>query len=43
MPPLRGLTLFAALAALGQGRADSATIAVEYLAPQVLQVQVLPA
>jgi hypothetical protein len=41
MPPLRGLTLFAALAALGQGRADSATVAVEYLAPQVLHVQVL--
>jgi hypothetical protein len=42
MPPMRGLALLAALATtIGQGRAQ--TVALEYFAPQVLQVQVLPA
>ncbi|MDR2156127.1 MAG: beta-ketoacyl synthase chain length factor [Burkholderiaceae bacterium] len=42
MPPMRGLALVAALAGVGQGRAALQTVAVEYLPPQVLQVQVLP-
>ena len=40
MPPLRGLALFEALARIQQGQQAPETIAIEYLAPQVLQVRV---
>jgi hypothetical protein len=41
MPPMRGLALLAALAAIQPGQAAQQTIAIEYLPPQVLQVEVL--
>lgn len=40
MPPLRGLALFETLAHIQQGQKAAKTIAIEYLAPQVLEVQV---
>jgi hypothetical protein len=43
LPPMRGLALLAALASIQQGLAGLQTVAIEYLAPQVLQVQALPA
>ena len=43
MPPMRGLVLFEALALVQRAQAAHENIAIEYLPPQVLRLEVLAA